>query len=754
MPRPSTYSQISPTSGQRASSETQEDPGVEEAGPDAEQEVALGLAGAVGDERGDEDAEEAADRLLHGLPAGEPDADQHDAGADRGPDRGLQPGERVGDDEHDHGQAAVDQAAPAADGLHQHRGGLRGRAARAGPPGVAGRRRRRSRAHRLQLVPGVEDHLERRRARISGRGRPAGGPARCRGCGCGRARPGAPTRSRRRALRPRSAPYPAGCRRPTGACRSRSPARPGSRSRPAANRPSARPRAGRRRRAPARPRSGARPPGSTSLGGSARVSRSHCQCKPSGALRSRALCRTETGGRKDDPAWIRWPWCCPVPARRPTSSGGRSCGRCGRRGTGWSRREPVPGPDLVRAAFRALDAAAAEYGSAPSAGRRRLPRRPHRPPAGPPASGLGLDGVVLALPAWTGTPGAVAAATAASAELVDRLGTAGALAAAGTAVGWVAAELAAAWPAYGDGLAASLRAAAAAPGPTRAELAALRRAGRPGRLPGRPAAPGRGRPASGPPRSPGRRPRASCRLRRPGRRPLRPRRRRRWTALHRRPPTPDRRPRSYRRTAIPRPHERARAAATVAGRPCGGSRAPATATSSTPQPRNGDSAASRTAVQRTARPGRDRDVRARAAATVSDGGGGTAGGGRARRPPRWDRGRPAPSSSSGSSTAACAPWTCSACSLMSAGSASGSGSRTGIGDAPRTTTMLRTVSSSTAALAGIGRRRPAEQAAQEPARPVHPDEPHALVTALHRDPPGQLGAEPARAPPARYRPAG
>ena len=37
---------------------------------------------------------------------------------------------------------------------------------------------------------------------------------------------------------------------------------------------------------------------------------------------------------------------------------------------------------------------------------------------------------------------------------------------------------------------------------------------------------------------------------------------------------------------------------------------------------------------------------------------------------------------------------------MSAGSASGSGSRTGIGDDPRTTTMFRTVSSSTAALAG------------------------------------------------------
>ena len=81
--------------------------------------------------------------------------------------------------------------------------------------------------------------------------------------------------------------------------------------------------------------------------------------------------------------------------------------------------------------------------------------------------------MVLVLPAWTGAPGAVAAATAASADLVERLGTDGALAAAGTAVGWVAAELAAAWPAYGEGLAASLRAAAAAPGPTPAELAAL-----------------------------------------------------------------------------------------------------------------------------------------------------------------------------------------------------------------------------------------------------------------------------------------
>ena len=145
----------------------------------------------------------------------------------------------------------------------------------------------------------------------------------------------------------------------------------------------------------------------------------------------------------------------------------------------------MPGADLVAASFRALDAAAAEYGPAPVwrlAGRggisacgahARAPRPRPADRAG--AGGLRARrrGLVLALPAWTGAPGAVAAATAASADLVERLGTAAALAAAGTAVGWVAAELAAAWPAYGDGLAASLRAAAAAPGPTLAELAAL-----------------------------------------------------------------------------------------------------------------------------------------------------------------------------------------------------------------------------------------------------------------------------------------
>jgi len=143
-------------------------------------------------------------------------------------------------------------------------------------------------------------------------------------------------------------------------------------------------------------------------------------------------------------------------------------------GYGLVTPSPEPGPGVVDAALRALDEAAAEHGPAlrlvggVSLGAHLAARWA--------AAGarVELAGLLLVLPAWTGRPGTVAGATAASADMIDRLGTDGALAAAGTAVPWVAAELAAAWPGYGDELAASLRAAAAAPGPVRAELAGLR----------------------------------------------------------------------------------------------------------------------------------------------------------------------------------------------------------------------------------------------------------------------------------------
>jgi pimeloyl-ACP methyl ester carboxylesterase len=134
---------------------------------------------------------------------------------------------------------------------------------------------------------------------------------------------------------------------------------------------------------------------------------------------------------------------------------------------------PVPGPSVVSAAFAALDAAAETYGErlrlvgGVSLGAHVAARW---------AGGRPLDGLLLALPAWTGRPGAVAAATAAAADQLDRLGMAGALAAARAGgIAWVAEELSSAWPAYGDLLAATLRAAAGARGPSAAELGALDR---------------------------------------------------------------------------------------------------------------------------------------------------------------------------------------------------------------------------------------------------------------------------------------
>lgn len=84
-----------------------------------------------------------------------------------------------------------------------------------------------------------------------------------------------------------------------------------------------------------------------------------------------------------------------------------------------------------------------------------------------------LAGVLLVLPAWTGRPGAVARLSDAAADEVERQG----LAAAVTRVadqGWVGAELAAAWPGYGQaGLVRALRATALSAGPDDATLAAI-----------------------------------------------------------------------------------------------------------------------------------------------------------------------------------------------------------------------------------------------------------------------------------------
>lgn len=133
---------------------------------------------------------------------------------------------------------------------------------------------------------------------------------------------------------------------------------------------------------------------------------------------------------------------------------------------------PEPGPDVVAAAAAALDSAREEYGSrlgivgGVSLGAHVAARWAAAHPGS-------VEGLLLAFPAWTGPPGPVAAATAGAAAEVERLGIEGAVEAARAgAVGWVADELAAAWPAYGDALPATLR-AAAAPGPTVAELASI-----------------------------------------------------------------------------------------------------------------------------------------------------------------------------------------------------------------------------------------------------------------------------------------
>ncbi len=91
------------------------------------------------------------------------------------------------------------------------------------------------------------------------------------------------------------------------------------------------------------------------------------------------------------------------------------------------------------------------------------------------AAAVPPDGLLLAMPAWTGRPGGVAAASRATADEIALVGAAATLARIkAVAPGWVADELAAAWPAYADAdLEATLRATAAASAPTVAALTAL-----------------------------------------------------------------------------------------------------------------------------------------------------------------------------------------------------------------------------------------------------------------------------------------
>jgi pimeloyl-ACP methyl ester carboxylesterase len=85
--------------------------------------------------------------------------------------------------------------------------------------------------------------------------------------------------------------------------------------------------------------------------------------------------------------------------------------------------------------------------------------------------------LVLAMPAWTGPPDEVAALTAASADEIEREGTAGMLARLTAEAGddWVVDELVRSWTdADPASLARSLRAAAASRAPTLDELARIR----------------------------------------------------------------------------------------------------------------------------------------------------------------------------------------------------------------------------------------------------------------------------------------
>jgi len=87
------------------------------------------------------------------------------------------------------------------------------------------------------------------------------------------------------------------------------------------------------------------------------------------------------------------------------------------------------------------------------------------------------DGLLLAMPAWTGPPGPVAAASRVAADEIDRDGVRPVLdrirAGASPQAAWVVEELTTAWPLLGPDLSATLRATSTSPGPSLAELSTV-----------------------------------------------------------------------------------------------------------------------------------------------------------------------------------------------------------------------------------------------------------------------------------------
>jgi pimeloyl-ACP methyl ester carboxylesterase len=93
------------------------------------------------------------------------------------------------------------------------------------------------------------------------------------------------------------------------------------------------------------------------------------------------------------------------------------------------------------------------------------------------AAGLpaGVERLALVMPAWTGPPGVTAAATAAQADEIARVGIGASLRRIlEDHPGWVAEALAASWPLHDrDRIVAALRAVASSTAPTGTELAAI-----------------------------------------------------------------------------------------------------------------------------------------------------------------------------------------------------------------------------------------------------------------------------------------